>query len=191
MCNGCRYHHYRGVNAREEDFEAMMAAVRADVARGLSPAQIIETRKKRGGGSSRCRPPPSTAGSSVATRACPTWTSGGRSATSRGGAVPSPGPPRTAPSAPARRSCPRPVRSARPPARWTARLGGCATSSARSPCTTGPRAYSWRSCCPRGRGGRRGRLRLARVRFGRGGVQEAPQPGHGGQRGRVLRLRGA
>ena len=35
----------RGVNAREGDFEAMMAAVRADMARGLSPAQIAEARK--------------------------------------------------------------------------------------------------------------------------------------------------
>lgn len=72
VCNGCRYRRYhctrkwrceysaaraqaladgllsearRGVNAREADFEAMMAAVRADVARGLSPAQIAEARK--------------------------------------------------------------------------------------------------------------------------------------------------
>ena len=34
----------RGVNAREEGFEAMMAAVRSDVARGLSPAQIVSAR---------------------------------------------------------------------------------------------------------------------------------------------------
>lgn len=71
VCNGCRRRRYgcrrpwrceysaaraqaladgllsearRGVNAREEDFEAMMAAIRADVARGLSPAQIAQAR---------------------------------------------------------------------------------------------------------------------------------------------------
>lgn len=71
VCNGCRYRRYhcgkkwrceysaaraqaladellaqarRGVDAREDDFEAMMAAVRADVARGLSPAQICKAR---------------------------------------------------------------------------------------------------------------------------------------------------
>lgn len=74
VCNGCRCRRYhctrkwrcghsaaraqaladgllsearRGVNAREADFEAMMAAVRSDVARGLSPAQIAEARKGR------------------------------------------------------------------------------------------------------------------------------------------------
>lgn len=74
VCNGCRHRRYhcgrrwgceysaaraqaladaelsgarRGVNRREDDFEAMMAAVRSDVARGLSPAQIVEARKDR------------------------------------------------------------------------------------------------------------------------------------------------
>lgn len=71
VCNGCRFRRYhctrrwrceysaaraqaladellagarRGVDAREGDFEAMMAAVRADTARGLSPAQICAAR---------------------------------------------------------------------------------------------------------------------------------------------------
>ena len=35
----------RGASAREADFEAMMAAARPDVARGLSPTQIVEARK--------------------------------------------------------------------------------------------------------------------------------------------------
>jgi IS30 family transposase len=34
----------RGANAREEDFEGMMAKIRSDVARGLSPAQIAAGR---------------------------------------------------------------------------------------------------------------------------------------------------
>ena len=71
VCNGCKYRRYhcsrkwrceysaarahlsaeellsqsrRGVNAAEQDFEKMMATIRADVARGLSPAQIVRAR---------------------------------------------------------------------------------------------------------------------------------------------------
>ncbi|MEG0322364.1 MAG: helix-turn-helix domain-containing protein [Raoultibacter sp.] len=71
VCNGCKYRHYhcsrkwrceysslraqalatselhesrKGANAREEDFEHMMALIRSDVARGMSPARIVAGR---------------------------------------------------------------------------------------------------------------------------------------------------
>lgn len=105
----------RGVDRTEEEFESIAAKIRADLARGLSPAQIADAR------SSEFRAAPSTIYRWIGAglrRACPTWTCAARWGTGRGGGR-RPRRRRTARSAPSRRSRRSRRASARPPARWT------------------------------------------------------------------------